>query len=185
MINLTRQRFNSLFVLAQSPRKDKRGHSFWEVLCDCGNRKVVRIDALRLGQSSCGCLRGEQLRTHGAHGTPEYRSYRSAMNRCTNPRSPSYPEYGGRGIRFMFSSFQEFRDHIGQRPRGYSLDRINNDGNYEPGNVRWASRKTQANNRRPRRRTKTSQSVRVRRGAYDALVGARVSAPEFATGTDR
>ncbi len=87
--------------------------------------------------------------THGLSRTPIYTSYREAKSRCKNPRHSDYPNYGGRGIQFRFSSVTELFDTIGDRPPEMTLDRINPDGHYEVGNVRWASAKEQANNRRP------------------------------------
>lgn len=105
---------------------------------------------------SCGCIRSEKVSkwnidrsTHGAIKTPEYWAYKGAKGRCTNPRNRSYKDYGARGIQFRFNSFQEFLDEVGLRPLPqYSLDRINNDGHYEKGNLQWANKKAQANNRR-------------------------------------
>ena len=74
--------------------------------------------------------------------------YSNAKQRCTNPKNKSYKDYGGRGIKFLFDSLQEFKEELGERPEGYTLDRIDNDGNYEKGNVRWASRSVQMQNRR-------------------------------------
>ena len=74
--------------------------------------------------------------------------YSSAKQRCTNPKHKSYKDYGGRGIQFKFTSLKEFKEVLGDRPLGYTLDRINNDGHYEKGNVRWATRSTQSQNRR-------------------------------------
>ena len=82
-------------------------------------------------------------------GWPEYHVYSVAKQRCTNPKSQRWPSHGGRGIRFLFSSFEEFITHIGRRPAGdYSLERIDNDGNYEKGNVKWATRSEQQKNKR-------------------------------------
>lgn len=79
---------------------------------------------------------------------PEYRAYIDAKSRCSNPNSQRWHSHGGRGIEFRFTSFQEFIDHLGKRPDGLSLDRIDNDGHYEIGNVRWATNSTQMSNRR-------------------------------------
>ena len=80
--------------------------------------------------------------------TPEYRAYHGAKCRCTNPNEPLWKYYGGRGIKFLFISFEEFFACVGPRPIGMSLDRINNNGHYEPGNMRWATRSQQRRNRR-------------------------------------
>lgn len=82
------------------------------------------------------------------NSTPEYRSYRSAQNRCVNRCNDAFPCYGGRGIQFRFTSFEQFYAELGPRPVGTSLDRINNDGHYEVGNVRWATASEQRNNQR-------------------------------------
>jgi len=78
----------------------------------------------------------------------EYQAWANARLRCTNPEHPNYKDYGGRGIKFLFTSFEEFFAELGQRLDGMSLDRINNDGNYELGNCRWATKQVQAANRR-------------------------------------
>lgn len=80
--------------------------------------------------------------------TPEYRAFLSAKKRCQDEKHISYPRYGGRGIEFRLTSLQELIDHLGLRPSdGYSLDRINNNGHYEIGNIRWATREEQSANR--------------------------------------
>ena len=84
--------------------------------------------------------------------TPEKQAFLDAKRRCLNPNTARFDAYGGRGIEFRFSSFEEFLADVGNRPgKGYSLDRINVDGHYEPGNCRWATNKTQTNNRRNNR----------------------------------
>ena len=91
-------------------------------------------------------------RTHGMTGTPEYRAWKDMLGRCRNSRHRQYPNYGGRGIRVCdewLHDFVAFYNHVGPRPSArHSIDRIDNDGNYEPGNVRWATRKMQNANMR-------------------------------------
>jgi hypothetical protein len=86
-------------------------------------------------------------------GSPEYTAYVGARSRCSNPNTENWKHYGGRGIKFRFRSFEHFMSELGRKPGPeYSVDRINNDGHYEPGNVRWATPKEQANNQRRRQR---------------------------------
>lgn len=88
---------------------------------------------------------------HGMYGTPEYKSYIHAKGRCTTPTDYKYPLYGARGIKFKFSSFQEFYKELGKRPTlNHSIERIDNDGNYEPGNCKWATKEEQCLNQRKR-----------------------------------
>jgi hypothetical protein len=120
--------------------------------------------ALRSGNTkSCGCLRRELGRAHGIaskrHGegasgreTPEYRAWAAMLCRCRNPRHKSYADYGGRGVTVCerWRAYENFLADMGRRPdRFHSLDRINNAGNYEPGNCRWATWEEQNTNRRP------------------------------------
>jgi hypothetical protein len=95
-------------------------------------------------------LRHGQARNSGR--TTEYNRYSEAKQRCTNPKHKQWANYGGRGIKFLFVSFEQFWAELGPVPQGFWLDRTNNDGNYEPGNVRWASRVESIKNRRPTRR---------------------------------
>lgn len=150
--NLTGQRFGRLLVTGFTGRR--RGqHYLWVCRCDCGT--TVELERQRLvsgNTSSCGCLRHELRTTHGMTKTPEYRAWSNMRNRCNNRRSPAYPTYGGRGIVVdtrWNESFDTFLADVGPRPgSGYSLDRIDPNRGYEPGNVRWAVREVQANNLR-------------------------------------
>jgi hypothetical protein len=153
-IDLTGKRFGRWTVRAYA------GDRKWSCLCDCGARVIVDGNELRRGSSkSCGCRRRELAKAratkHGMSGTPEYNSWSAMMARCFNPRHPHYENYGGQGI----SVYEDWRSilgwfaDMGTRPPGCSLDRIDPNGNYEPGNCRWADRKQQRQNRRPRRAT--------------------------------
>ena len=127
-------------------------------LCDCGNYTEVVASSLlpnRQGYRtlSCGCLRAEGSKPiHGMCDSAEYQAWHSMKDRCLRPTHKQYHRYGGRGITVCDewqSSFQSFYDHVGSRPgRGYSLDRIDNDKGYEPGNVRWATTRQQNRNTR-------------------------------------
>lgn len=128
--------------------------------CDCGNEHFAQAKHVRSGLIvSCGCHHNEQVanrnragRTHGASNTREYKSYNNARYRCTDPKNVAYANYGGRGIEFRFNSFEEWLDELGPVPSvEHTVDRIDNDGHYERGNVRWATPKEQAGNKRPRR----------------------------------
>lgn len=149
LLDLTGRRFGRLHVITRADDIGP-GNARWMCRCDCGNFIVVRSPHLSRGKTkSCGCFREEMHRTHGRSQEREYRSWCSMKSRCTNPNSPSYRRYGGRGIKVCerWQSFENFYADMGQRPANKSIDRINNDGNYEPGNCRWADRLTQNRNR--------------------------------------
>lgn len=146
--------------------------------CECGIEKEVLISNLRRGKSlSCGCLarelasfRSKNAATHGHtrdHSmTPEYRAWHSMKRRCTRPTSPEYANYGGRGIKVCerwINSFEAFLSDMGLRPSSiHSLERINNDGNYEPGNCKWATLKEQhRNTRRTARMTYRGETLSI------------------------
>ena len=136
-------------------------------LCDCGETITVTVSGLVSGKNkSCGCWKYEVNRKHGLSAHPLQRVHWKMVDRCHNPESAGYPYYGERGIAVcerwhdLATFITDIESSIGPRPEGkylsgmplYSLDRINNDGNYEPGNVRWATGIEQrANTRRPPR----------------------------------
>lgn len=131
----------------------------WTARCSCGNDVVVRSQELLQGDTrSCGCLhraavvaRNKSYAKHRAKNKPAYSSWQSMIQRCCNPLSKDYPRWGGRGIKVSpvwRHSYLTFVRDLGERPQGTSLERINVNGDYEPGNCRWATPKQQASNRR-------------------------------------
>ncbi len=145
-------RYTKLVTVRPDETGAKRVKS-WLCRCDCGGEKVVLAHRLRNGEvGSCGCLANRGPIQHGRAATPEYRSWRGAKDRCFNPNNKAYAYYGGRGISVAEEwkeSFEAFFEHMGLRPSPqHSLDRIDGDGDYRPGNCRWATRKQQNNNRR-------------------------------------
>lgn len=159
LIDLTSQRFGRLVVLERST--DAKKQPQWLCVCDCGTQCVVMGAHLRWGHTlSCGCLQieraGDAGRTHGEAGskrTAEYRAWALMLRRCNNPNSHEFKYYGGRGITVCaewLNSYEAFLAHLGRRPSPqHSVDRFpDNNGNYEPGNVRWATRHQQSLNQR-------------------------------------
>lgn len=179
--DLVGRRFGRLVVIAKAPSRKvgKKWHGYWECQCDCGNKTTVQRSALTSRASqSCGCLMQEKAaaraRTHGGTHWPEYRVWGAIVQRCTNPKNPAFHHYGGRGIQVCErwrSSFAAFIEDVGRRPApGMQLDRINNNGNYEPGNVRWIDRDSNMKNRVFISR-KEAEYLRTSTARYEALYG--------------
>lgn len=142
-----------LFTVVERVAGTKK-NSRWKCVCDCGREVDVGLPGLKTAES-CGCVRNaataERNRSHGMAASKEHKAWSSAKNRCLNPSYVLWHRYGGRGIRMCDAwahSFEAFIQDMGRCPvKSYSLDRINGDGHYEPGNCRWASATTQSRNR--------------------------------------
>jgi hypothetical protein len=151
-------RFGRLLVISRE-KTHRNGSYYWLCACDCGKQKTINGSSLKDGSTkSCGCFRDENAGTynirHGQYRSLTHSTWRSMRNRCLNPKNPSYKWYGARGITVCerWAKFENFLADMGERPLGptyFSLDRINNNGNYEPGNCRWATDLQQRANRRP------------------------------------
>jgi hypothetical protein len=145
-INLTGQTFGRLTVVRRQ-ENTKEGIAKWECLCECGKYTICRGSRLRSGETkSCGCIYpGTSIR-------PEYRTWQSMKDRCLNPNNRQFKDYGGRGVRMYdnwIESFTEFYKYVGPKPTSnHTIDRINNNIGYFPGNVKWSTVKEQNNNKR-------------------------------------
>lgn len=155
-IDLAGQTFGRLVVLGEHPVRANKQYA-WVCKCSCGNDVVVPGYDLRSGHTqSCGCLQKERTskakKTHGMRHSKEYNIWSKVIDRCKNSNCERYPNYGGRGITVCerWEKFENFFADMGKCPDGFSIERVNNNGIYEPGNCIYADAFTQAKNRRTR-----------------------------------
>ena len=158
-INHTGVRYG-LLVGVKDVGPNNHGKRLWLFHCDCGSQKRICAADVKNGRVvSCGCFNKHNARVratvHGGCGTAEYRSWGLMKDRCGNPKNKHYADYGGRGItvcKRWREDYAAFLSHIGRKPSpDHSIDRIDNDGNYEPDNVRWATPMEQSGNKRNNR----------------------------------
>lgn len=152
------KKFHRLTVVSFVEMRGK--HSYWLCKCDCGNEMITRRNSLMMNHTkSCGCFQKEKLiegiikrcTTHGKRHSKEYNSWRAMVQRCNNPKQEKYLIYGARGISVCdrWLKFENFYADMGDKPSPkHSIERINNEGNYEPSNCKWATPKEQMNNMR-------------------------------------
>ena len=164
-IDITGEKYGRLTVLSKSnPYIGPSGKplTMWECLCDCGTKTIVQAGKIRSGHTqSCGCLFREKTllaKTHGlrmrGEKTKAYRAWAGLRSRCNDKNNHKYHLYGGRGIKVCerWDHYNLFLDDMGEPPSvRHSIDRIDSNGNYEPGNCRWATPLQQANNLRTTR----------------------------------
>lgn len=190
--DLTGVRFTRLLVVGYAGARN--GHSRWYCLCDCGNITCVeRRSLIEHKTVSCSCFRFEQLAatqqagrgTHHMSGTKEFRTWCAIRTRCNNPANKTYVHYGGRGIKVCdrwLESFENFFEDMGYAPSSqYTIERVDNDGNYAPDNCVWATNKEQSRNKRSTRyitiegTTKSLCEWAELRGVDADRIGARIN----------
>ena len=160
-LDLKGKRFGRLLVVERVPSAPGARNAFWRCICDCGNATTTAAANIGKSTLSCGCLAKETAakllskarytQTHGMSHTPEHDTWLRIQQRCYNPKDKKYPRYGARGIvvcQRWLNDFANFLADMGMRPSSrHSINRLNNDGNYEPDNCNWATPTEQARNR--------------------------------------
>jgi hypothetical protein len=176
MIN---HKFGELTILNETIKRSKSRGKYYLCKCSCGNIKEILGNSLKLGNTkSCGCFHKEKAKIQGLsnkkHGecsnyqvTKEYTTWISIKQRCNNKNNKNYNNYGGRGIKVCdrwLNSFENFLEDMGRKPKGYSIERINNNGNYEPNNCKWIPINKQYENKRRNKKAKLNilKAIRIR-----------------------
>ena len=161
-IDLKGQRFGRLIATEEYGHNDKQKTILWKCLCDCGKYVIVSCGILRSGHTkSCGCLKNEKTKersiTHGMSKSPEYNSWSHILARCNNINNKDYHHYGGRGITICdrWLKFENFFEDMGKKPKGLTIERIDNDKGYYKKNCKWDTQTAQVRNQRLQKTNKT------------------------------